>query len=98
MVSALIFFLKKYMTECREINKKSVKTKKGFDIMKKLRLKKWVKILIVVIALISIIFILTHLLFENNSDFIKYAKMCDQDKGYTCSYYEIREYMIRGGK
>lgn len=87
------------MTECR-INKtkKSVKAKKGFDIVKKLRLKKWVKILIVVIVLISIVFILTHLLLNKSDDFIKYANMCDQDKGSICSYYEVRNYMLRGGK
>ena len=66
--------------------------------MKKLRLRKWVKILIVVIALISIVFILTHLLFNKNDDFIEYANMCDQDKGSICSYYEVRNYMLRGGK
>ncbi len=66
--------------------------------MKKLRLIKWVKILIVVIALISIVFILTHLLFNKSDDFIKYANMCDQDKGSICSYYEVRNYMLRGGK
>lgn len=66
--------------------------------MKKLIFKKWVKILIVVIALISIVFILTHLLFNKSDDFIKYANMCDQDKGSICSYYEVRNYMLRGGK
>lgn len=66
--------------------------------MKKLRLRKWAKILIVVIALISIVFILTHFLCTKSDDFIKYANMCDQDKGSICSYYEVRNYMIRGGQ
>ena len=66
--------------------------------MKKLRLRKWVKILIVVIVLISIVFILTHLLFNKSDDFIKHANMCDQDKGSICSYYEVRNYMLGGGK
>ena len=57
-----------------------------------------VSLFIVVIALISIVFILTHLFFFNCDDFIKYANMCDQDKGSICSYYEVRNYMLRGGK
>ena len=66
--------------------------------MKELRLRKWVKIMIIVIVLISIVFILAHLLLNKNDDFIKYANMCDQNKGSICSYYEVRNYMLRGGK
>ena len=65
--------------------------------MKKLKLRKWVKVLIIVIVLISVILILTHLLLKKRDNFIKYADMCDSAKGSICSYYEVQKFIKIGG-
>ena len=64
--------------------------------MKILRLRKWVKVLIIAIVLISVILILTHLLLKKCDNFIKYADMCDSAKGSICSYYEVQNFIKKG--
>ena len=31
---------------------------------------------------------------NRSKEFDKYANKCDQEKGYTCSYYEVRQYIL----
>ena len=56
--------------------------------MKKLRFKKWVKVTIIIATIAIVGFILAN--------YEEYEKKCSVEKGYSCSYYEIRDYMIRG--
>lgn len=65
--------------------------------MKKLKLKKWVKVAIAIILLVIIAIILTHFLLNSLSDFNNSAMQCDQLKGNTCSYYEVKNYIKSGG-
>lgn len=57
----------------------------------KLRLRKWVK---VTLAIILLFIILTLILMEGTREFNDVAKLCDQEKGYTCSYYEVKNFRI----
>lgn len=63
---------------------------------KRLRLKSWVKNLMIIIVMIIMFIFLAHLLCEKADDFEKWGKQCDTAKGGTCSYTEVRNYMIRG--
>lgn len=65
--------------------------------MKKLKLRKWVKVAIAIILLITTAIILTHFLLNSLSDFNNSAMQCDQLKGNTCSYYEVQNYIKSGG-
>ena len=69
---------------------------KGFDNMKKLKLRKWVKVFMTIILLIIIGYILAHLLYSNILRINKSAEKCDLEKGYTCSYYEVQKYIKTG--
>lgn len=60
--------------------------------MKKRRCKKWVKYCLNVSLLFLIAIILTMLVKSQLSDYSKVAQQCDLEKGYVCSYYEIRQY------
>lgn len=64
--------------------------------MKKIRFKKWVKVTIVIAAIAIVGFILTHFIMVKLSNYEQSAKKCSAEKGYSCSYYEIRNYIIRG--
>lgn len=57
--------------------------------MKKLRLRLWVRVLLVIIAIAGLVLIL---LCVPKNNFDELAKQCDEDKGYTCSIYEIEQY------
>lgn len=61
---------------------------------KKYKLKNWVKITLSILFTIIVIIILILFLKKGANDFEELAKQCDQDKGYTCSYYEIRQYSL----
>lgn len=65
--------------------------------MKKLKLKKWVKVALAIISLAIIAIILTHFLLNSLSYFNNSAMQCDQLKGNTCSYYEVKNYIKSGG-
>lgn len=67
------------------------------DIMKKLKLKKWVKVAMAIISLAIIAIILTHFILNSLSNFNNNAMQCDQLKGNTCSYYEVQKYVKSGG-
>ena len=59
----------------------------------KLKLKKWVKVTLAILVTIITALILINLT-EGAKDFENLAKKCDKDKGYTCSYYDIRQYSL----
>ncbi len=56
----------------------------------KLKLKKRVKVTLVIITTL----IFTNLIMEGAKYFEKLANQCDEDKGYICSYYDIRQYSL----
>lgn len=60
--------------------------------MKKLKLRRWVKVVIGII-IILILGIATKKIIDTNNDMLN---KCDNAKGYTCSYYEARLYATRG--
>lgn len=65
--------------------------------MKKLKLKKWVKVAIAIILLITTAIILTHFILTSINDFNESSIQCDQAKGSTCSYYEVQKFIKTGG-
>lgn len=60
----------------------------------KRRLKKWVKVVLYILLTISIGLILGFVLKKGLNDFEELARQCDQDRGYTCSYYDVRQYSL----
>lgn len=64
--------------------------------MKKLRLKKWVKVTIIIVTSAIVGFMLAHFIMAKLSSYDEYTKKCSAEKSYSCSYYEVRNYMIRG--
>ncbi len=63
---------------------------------RKYKLKKWVKYSLIVIALIVSTIIVASVCIASFKDLDELAKECDAKMGYTCSYYDIRKYSIRG--
>lgn len=60
----------------------------------KLKLKKKYK-RILNIVLTIILFLILGLMFKKGiNDFEELARQCDQDRGYYCSYYEVRQYSL----
>lgn len=57
-------------------------------------MKKILKIIIFAICVIA----LGYLMMDSINDFDRAAKQCDLEKGYTCSYREVRNYMLNGGR
>lgn len=62
--------------------------------VRKRRLKKWVKYCLNIALLISIAIIFAILVHSQLNNYSKVARQCDREKGYTCSYYEIRQYSL----
>ena len=60
--------------------------------MKKLKLRKWVKV-VISIFIIILIGIGTKKIIDRSNEILN---NCDNAKGYTCSYYEARIYATRG--
>ncbi len=58
---------------------------------KRLKLKSWVKNLMIIIVMIITFIFLAHLLCNIADDFEKWGKKCDEAKTYR----EVRNYMIR---
>ena len=68
-------------------------TMKGVEKMKRLKLKrKWVVVITIIITLFSVK--MYNITINRINTIKKEANKCDQSKGYTCSYYEIRQYLI----
>lgn len=63
---------------------------------RKYKLKKWIKYSLIVIVLIMSTIIVAFICIASFKDLDKLAKECDAKMGYTCSYYDIRKYSIRG--
>ena len=62
--------------------------------MKKCKLKTWVKVTLTILLTITIGLILGLILKKGVDDFEELARQCDQDRGYTCSDYEVRQYSL----
>lgn len=60
--------------------------------IKKRRLKRWVKVTIILIISLIILGIVTIFITKVASNYNELARQCDQDRGYTCSHYEIGQY------
>lgn len=65
-------------------------------VVKRRRLKRWVRVTLKVIAFLVATLLLTLLFMKANNDLDDMYEACDNAKGYTCSYYEARLYSIRG--
>lgn len=57
-------------------------------------LRKWVKVTLLILLGIVAVVVIAKVVYNSSNTFEKYAKMCDQEKGSICSYYEVRNYMI----
>ena len=60
--------------------------------IRKKRLKRWVRVAIKVIITLIILGILTIFIGKISSNYNDLAMQCDQEKGYVCSHYEINSY------
>lgn len=56
--------------------------------------KKWVRVTLTILLTILIGLILGLILKKGIDDFDELARQCDQSKGYTCTYYDIRQYSL----
>lgn len=65
-------------------------------VVKRRRLKRWVRVTLKVIAFLVATLLLALLFIKANNDLNDMYEACDNAKGYACSYYEARLYSIRG--
>lgn len=65
-------------------------------VVKRRRLKRWVRVTLKVIAFLVAALLLALLFMKANNDLNDMYEACDNAKGYTCSYYEARLYSIKG--
>lgn len=63
---------------------------------KKYRLKSWVRKTLYWMLAIGIVILFAFAIVYALNDFEKDAKRCDEARGYTCSYYDVRQYLIHG--
>ena len=61
---------------------------------KRIVLRNWVKVALLIILGIITVVVIAKLVYSSSNTFEKYAKMCDQEKGSICTYYEVRNYML----
>lgn len=61
---------------------------------KKRKLKKWVKVTLKIILIIIIGLILGQIIKKGFNNYEKLASQCDREHGYTCSYYDIRQFSL----
>lgn len=64
---------------------------------RRFKLKKWVKVGLInifFVSVLSILFLLIFLIISKRYDDL-YAQ-CEEAKGHVCSYYEMRQYAIKG--
>lgn len=62
--------------------------------MKKRKLRKWFKYTLSVLVTIFITIVLTMIFKQEMKLLNDMAHQCDAEKGYMCSYYEIRQYSL----
>ena len=60
----------------------------------KCKLRKWVKVTLAILFTIIIALILIFVITKGAENFEELAIQCDKDRGYTCSYYDIRQYSL----
>lgn len=75
-------------------SKSILKKQRRNNYEKKYRLKKWVKVTLNILCAISVFIILALLVKKGVNDFEDLAKQCDKEYGYTCTYYDIRQYSL----
>ncbi len=63
---------------------------------KKRRLRTWVKVALTIILSLIVVFIFIKLSKMSSDRFNYWSAKCDTASNHTCSYYEIRQMMIRG--
>ena len=61
---------------------------------KRLRLRSWIKIVLLILLGVIAVVVIAKLVYNSSNNFEKYANMCDQEKGSICSYYDVRNYML----
>lgn len=61
---------------------------------KKLKLRKWVKITLTIFIAVLTIQILSSAIKSMADRYDELYKECDESRGYTCSYYDMRQYSI----
>lgn len=65
-------------------------------VKKRRRLKPWVKVSLFILAMLAVTFTSYKFIEYVADDYNNFYKQCDEAKGHTCSYYEARQYAIRG--
>lgn len=63
---------------------------------RKYKLKKWVKYTLAILMLIVSTIIVVTICKNRFMQLKEFANECDTKMGYTCTYYEIRNYSLRG--
>lgn len=63
---------------------------------KKKRLRTWVKVTLTIILSLIVVMLFIKLAEMSNDRFNYWSKKCDTASNHTCSYYEVRQTMIRG--
>ena len=58
------------------------------------QVKRRLKVILTILLTIIIGLILGLIIKKGVDDFEELARQCDQDRGYTCSYYDIRQYSL----
>lgn len=68
-----------------------MKNKRG-----KVRLRKWVKVVLNILSVLAVSGIFFLLLGMISNRYNDIYEACDSAKGHMCDYYEARQYAIRG--
>lgn len=64
--------------------------------MKKRRLKRWVKVTLWGLGVLALGGLFYLFIDTASNTYNDMYEACDNAKGYTCSYYEARQYSIKG--
>lgn len=63
---------------------------------KKRRLKKWVKEALYSILAVGCLIIIGIVLAKGLTNYEEDAKRCDEARGYICTHYDVRQFLIKG--
>lgn len=63
---------------------------------RKYKLRSWVKYTLAILAIIVSMIIVVSICKTRFMQLDNLAKDCDNKMGYTCTYYEIKNYSLRG--
>lgn len=61
---------------------------------RKRRLKREVRAILYVLITIIVVIIFSFIIKKGADDYQELAKQCDQDRGYICDHYQIRQYSL----